>query len=497
MPVTGDDTVQRKSYGHKSAVRETVHEADIDLGLSRRNFLRFAGLGALIAASGCGRVPEEAVPRVTGSPGTAPGEPLHYAGGWPFDGIVQPVMATVRDGRPVKIDGNPNHPASSGAADTFTQATILSLYDPERLQAMRHEANVAGPDAFDAELSAARARWAGGAGLRIVTPPTGSPTFIRQMQALQAAYPNVGWHEFSPVASPLALARRARLDRAEVIVSFGDDLLGPGPLQVFHATGWAQKRREMREQGRTNCMFVAEAAPTLTGARADGRLPAREGRLGALFDGLDAALAGEEPRGDFTPAEVNWIARAAAAIAGGGPGVLVTAGAQTPPALQARAHALTQRLGGRTLEPVTPPAMTPRPFAALVDEAKAGAVDTILMLDVNPVYAASADEDIAEALSRTSLTIAASLFDDETAAAAQWSLPLAHPYETWSDGIAADGSAVIMQPFVEAPYETFGVHRLIALLTLFHPMHADRFVAGTGTRSSSVCSPTRCWTTPR
>ncbi|MGJ3231643.1 MAG: 4Fe-4S dicluster domain-containing protein [Oceanicaulis sp.] len=451
MPATGKRlTLQRRTPGEGPDAPGP--EVSAEAGATRREALALSSLGAMAALSACGDPPEQAVPYVREPDGVTPSQARFYATGFMLSGVVQPVLATVREGRPVTLAGNPDHPASRGAADPFTLASILGLYDPERETAVRREGRIVPRGDFERMLIAARARWAAGAKLRILTGASTSPTLHRQIAALQAAYPDAARVEHEP-AFPQGAPAGPRLAEARTLISFGADPLGPGPMQTVEAARWADLRRAARGAGEATQLLVAEAEPTLTGARADLRLPAREDRLEALANAVAGGGAG-----DLSALERSFVEAARRALRQGGAQVL--AGDGLPMESRRRIEALGD---------VTAPATVldygeALAFETLLDELAAGEVDTLLVLDANPVQTAPGDVDAADLLQRAGQVIHASTHRNETSLFADWFVPLAHPYESWSDGQAGDGRFVVTQPLARPNADVFAPHEILERL---------------------------------
>lgn len=435
----------------------------------RRDILKcLGGAIALAGLDGCERAPdEEAMPFVEQPEGIEPGIARFYATAVEMDGVAQPVIGKTREGRPVKLEGNGDHPASRGATDAFTQAALLDLYDPARSAAPLYKRQPTSWARFDAALAVLRQELDGrqGAGFRLVTGPVGSPTLRRQIAALLDRWPQARWHVHAPVGGAGA-GERLHLDRAHSIVSFDADLLGPGPRQLWHATGWGARRRAFQAGEGEASLFVAEPSPTITGVTATGRLAAAAARMGTLMNALAMELgvrAGPPLRLGST--ERDWVERAAAALKRNAGRGLVFAGREQPPALHALARAIDRQLGnlGATRTFVVPAAGPPAlDMAMLAEDIGAGAVHSLFLLDVNPCYSAPG---LAPLLARVPMRIHAGLHADESAAAAHWHLPMPHLLESWSDGRAADGSAVLVQPLVRPWLDVRSRHALLEGLT--------------------------------
>jgi molybdopterin-containing oxidoreductase family iron-sulfur binding subunit len=451
---------------------------------NRRELLRVMGASlALAGVAGCSsRRSDEAIPYVNRPEDAVEGRSGSYATAVTFAGYAQPVVATTHAGRPTKLEGNPDHPASRGATSLHNQAAILDLYDPDRSQAPLLKGETASWSDFDTMMAKLRRQWAtnGGAGLALLIGPTSSPTLIRQLGELAKALPNARIHGFDPLEDfrrnatsslfgrPLDIV--PDLSRARVVVSLDDDLLGPGPAQVANVRAWAARRGEKVPAAERVRLLMAETTPTQTGAAALRRLAIVPSRLPLIAAAVAFHLgAGPAPEGGLSPQEAAWATEAARALAGARGASLVSAGAHAPQTMQALAFRLNEALGnvGQTIH-YAEPILFAAPAGSLADLARAIAarqVGTLVTLDTNPIYAAPADLDFAALYGRVPLTIHAGTHADETAAASHWHLPLPHSLEDWSDARAVDGNATIIQPLVEPLYDSRSVHSLVSGLT--------------------------------
>ena len=170
---------------------------------SRREFLRLTGASLALAGLGaCTKQPvEKIVPYVKQPEGIVPGKPLHFATATTFNGYAQGIVVTSREGRPIKIEGNPDHPASLGATTIWAQADLLDLYDPDRTQTVMHGENVSTWNDFlrDVDLALTSQQSSNGAGLRILTETITSPTLGAQLQAVLTKFPRARWHQWDPL----------------------------------------------------------------------------------------------------------------------------------------------------------------------------------------------------------------------------------------------------------------------------------------------------------
>ena len=434
----------------------------------RRDILKcLGGAVALAGLDGCERQPDEqALPFVEQPEGEEPGIARFYATAVEMDGVAQPVIGKTREGRPIKLEGNGDHPSSRGATDAFTQGALLDLYDPARSSAPLYRGQPTSWARFDARLAGWRERLDrdGGAGFHLVTGPVGSPTLRRQIADLLGRWPKARWHVHAPVGD-LTVGERLHLDRAHAIVSFDADLLGAGPCQLWHATGWGARRRAFQAGDGSAALFVAEPSPTITGVTATRRLVAGQTRMGVLLKALAAELGVmAAPSLKLNSTERAWVGEAAAALRNNGGRGLVAVGAEQPSALHAMARAIDTQLGNAAVTRsylAAPDGAQPLDMAALAEAAGAGEVRTLFLLDSNPFHSAPALKPL---LARVPLRIHAGLHPNESAAAAHWHLPMPHLLESWSDGRAADGSAVLVQPLVRPWLDVRSRHALLEVL---------------------------------
>ena len=452
------------------------------LDWERRDILRCLGAAlALSGLAGCeARPDEQAMPYVRQPEDLVPGRMRGYATAFTFAGYAQPVIGMTNVGRPTKIEGNPDHPASRGTTDAFTQASLLDLYDPDRATGILQGDRPTSWEEFDRLLAAHSALHDAtqGQGFALLSGAVSSPTLLRQIAALQARWPKARWYAdevdlrdgrapATRVAFGRSLDRLPLLDAAHATVVFDDDPLGPGPGMTWNSLGWSQRRRAFQKGDGASALFVAEPSPTLTGGRADGRLMASPSRIPALVAAL-AAIFGlpDVERPVLLRPERQWIEAAAKALAAAKGRGLVLVGGGQPPEIQALGLAIDERLGNLTVtsrfvEPVRATPAGDGSLDALVAEMTAGEISTLLVLDANPVQMPG-QASFASALSKVELSIHAGLHRDETARMCRWHVPLAHDYESWSDGRAVDGSPIIVQPLVRPFFGVRGRHALLA-----------------------------------
>ncbi len=482
------------------------------LALDRRGFLKLLGASlALAGLSACSHPPQtEIVPYVEKPVGQVDGLPRFFATALTRAGYARGVLIEDHMGRPTKIEGNPQHPASFGGTDIFAQAAILQLWNPDRSQAVMHGNDVATWNDFSAALLQLTTRFDGngGAGLHLLTGTVTSPTLSAQLDALRKKYPNARWHVHqasghdnviagAKFAFGKPLATRLHMDRAKVIVALDADPLSDPAAGVRDAHDYAASRDAERNHGAMSRLYAIEPTPSVTGSMADHHLPLESWRvaafatllarrLGVNVNGDEAGglragdqntmhgqtLPGREHArsyGSASDGHAHWLDALAADLQANRGASLIVVGPAQPAWLHALGHAMNAALGnvGKTLDYSAAVEKYPDDDGSLVDLAKmmhAGSVDTLLMLDVNPVYDAPVDLDFPEALKKVPHPLHLGLYRDETGMRTEWHLPMAHQLEAWSDARAFDGTASIMQPGIAPLYDGKSALEIMALL---------------------------------
>jgi MoCo/4Fe-4S cofactor protein with predicted Tat translocation signal len=445
---------------------------------SRRRFLQLMGASiALAGASACTKQPKELiVPYVRQPEDMIPGKPLFYATAMSVAGIATGVLAESHLGRPTKIEGNPEHPASLGATDATIQASVLALYDPDRSQTVTRYGNINEWGAFITALTAARddAKPQRGAGFRILTGTVTSPTLSAQLQAFLTQFPEAKWHQYEPCGrhSVRAGAMEAfgkplntiyRFDRADVIVSLDSDFLCstvPGSLR--YTRDYSARRRSAAENPAVTPprLYVAENTPSITGSMADHRFRMTSSAVANFATDIARGGTGASP-------EVRAVRKDLEAHQGTS---IVIAGEHQPPAVHGMVHSVNQALGntGKTVIHTDPIEANPvdeiATLSELVKDMRDGAVETLLILGGNPVYDAPADLHFLDALKKVKLRAHLGLYSNETAAWCHWHIPEAHYLESWSDARAYDGTVSIIQPLIMPIYGGKTAHEIVNAL---------------------------------
>jgi MoCo/4Fe-4S cofactor protein with predicted Tat translocation signal len=472
------DTAEFRGFVEAEFPSQANHLFD---ALARRQFLKLMGASlALAGASACTRQPEEKIyPYVEAPEIVVPGQPLFFATAMPMAGVAVPLLVESHMGRPTKVEGNREHPASRGATDTFAQAAILGLYDPDRSRTIRNAGNIRPWSAFVAEIAAAVAaqRQKGGAGLRLLTGTVTSPSLAHQIERLLAPLPDARWIQYESIARDAArtaarlafgreLESRYRLDRATTVLSLDADFLSSGRGSLRYARDFAESRRRGE-----NRLYAVEPSPANTGAAADHRLAVDADLVEEIALAIAAELGLAVRAAAGIDAHRPWIEAVARDLRRAGKASLVVAGEWQSVTTQLVAHAINDRLGasGHTIE-YTEPIEAPGPtglaaLRELAESMEAGEVDLLVIAGPNPVYDAPTDLLFAERMQKVGLRIHLGLYDDETAEQCHWHVPEAHFLESWGDARAYDGTVSILQPLIAPLYEGKTLHELISAMS--------------------------------
>ena len=451
-------------------------------GASRRDFMKLMTASmALAGLSACVKQPiEPIVPYVRQPEPIVLGLPLYFASAMPLAGYATPVLVESHEGRPTKVEGNPDHPAGVGS-DVFAQASILDMYDPDRSQSVTYTGFIRSwsdfATALQGPLNSQKA--VQGAGLRILTRTVSSPTLADQLNTLMKQYPQAKWVQYDPVGrdnvragAQMAFGQYVEthynFEKADVILSLDGDFLSSGyPGFVLYTRQFASRRNpELKEK--MSRFYMVESSPTNTGGKADHRLPVRASEVESVARAIAAGLGAGS--GSAKPEQQAFVAALVKDLQAHKGAALVIAGDNQPAAVHALAHAMNQALGavGTTVYYTDPVEAQPQDQGAalkeLVGDMNAGKVDLLVVIDGNPVYDAPADLKFGDAMGKVQLRVQHSLFQNETTDYVHWHINATHYLEQWGDVRTIDGTATLIQPLIAPLYEGKSEYELVEAL---------------------------------
>ena len=479
------ETDEFKEYLHREFPTNASEWLD---PVGRRSFMKLMSASmALAGVTACTVQPTEMiVPYVRQPEEEIPGKPLFFATAMSLGGVASGVLVESHEGRPTKIEGNPDHPASQGATDLFTQGSVLTLYDPDRSQTITQTGEIRPWSAVIAAIRGGLSAQSAtkGAGLRILTETVNSPSLAAQIQQVLQSQPSAKWIQWEPMPrdNARAGARTAfgeylepvyDLSKADVILSLEADFLASeGASNLHYARQFAGRRKVDESADNLNRLYVVESNHSVTGGRADNRLPIKSSQVETFARAVAqqvgvAGMTGTAPAGSDAFADAvakDLIAHRGRAV--------VMCGDSQPPAVHAIAHALNAALGaaGATVSYLPTPEIVPSEQHAalreLVTDIAAGRVQMLVIIgEANPVMSAPADFKFADAMNKVALRVHSGLFFDETATLSHWHVPSTHYLEAWGDARSFDGTVSIVQPLIQPLYSGKSAHELIATLS--------------------------------
>ncbi|HEV8589060.1 MAG TPA: TAT-variant-translocated molybdopterin oxidoreductase [Pyrinomonadaceae bacterium] len=475
--------------------------------VERRTFLKIMGASlALAGLSGCViQPPEKIVPYIKQPEEEVPGRGLWFASAFTLGGVATPVLVRSNEGRPTKVEGNPDHPSTGGstATDIFSQASILSLYDPDRSQTPLYRSETRPWTAFVAEIrgliekenDGIRAKK--GAGLRFLTETITSPSLAAQMKQILTDFPEAKWHQYEPVNRDNARAGAVMafgqdvhttydFSKADRILSLGSDFLNGYPGNLRYARDYARRRgvdRDRTESGTgvspvnhaqdaratMNRLYVIESTPTITGANADHRFSINPAELAQGIDATAKIGHLDESQSEFSKLIVSIYGSDLQYSFGKS---IVIAGHDQPPVVHAWAHDLNRVLEnvGQTVfysDPIEANSVDQtQSLRELVTDIDAGKVETLIIIGGNPAYNTPIDLRLdLNRLNKVKLRAHLSLYNNETSDICHWHIPAAHYLESWSDTRAYDGTVTIVQPLIAPLYDGKTAHEMLALFS--------------------------------
>jgi molybdopterin-containing oxidoreductase family iron-sulfur binding subunit len=535
------------------AEREFPAFASEMLGSNRRTFLKLMGAsialaGAAASVPGCRR-PDHRILAYSKDPEhVIPGRPLYIASAMHLPGGgCEGLLVETHTGRPTKIEGNPLHPINMGATSVAAQASVLNLYDPDRVPGVtrrgdgldEHGRPVRVPSSweeFDQYVAGSFRRFdannSNGSGLFFLVSKASSPARDAMRSRVLARWPQASWLPYeavddesgrdgSAIAFGAPQSRRYALDKARVIVALGADILGEDGT-IPDTRGFAVGRR-VDEQSRLsmNRLYSIESDLTLTGAAADHRLRAKPSEVerlalrlcaetlrrmnagGQLASNADRKGEGELYDGDAHRNELagEWVAEAAKDLAAAHGACVIIGGPCLSAPTRALIDATNEALGanGKTVflsEMLGDERESSlRSITRLAEAIRSRQVGSLVVLGANPVYDAPADLGFAGLFASVPITIVCNESENETSLHAVWSCNRAHALESWGDARADDGTLTVIQPMTRPLFEGRSDLEFLAHVTGGEVTDGYELVKATWTAGplASAANPEKAW----
>jgi Fe-S-cluster-containing dehydrogenase component len=438
--------------------------------LDRRGFMKLMGASiGLATATGCRRPVETIVPYVQQPEEFIPGRPVYFASTICRGEDAIGVLVESHEGRPTKIEPNPEHPGSRGGVSATDLAEILGLYDPDRSKHIMLGDKQLDEAGLVAEIAKIQEAAADGSGLAVLCEETSSPAMAKVAAEFAEKFPAATWVNWSPVnnenayagvkgATGSALRPVANFANAKVVLSLDCDFLMTESGAVRNTGDFSAARNVKSAGDPMNRLYMLEGNFSVTGGMADHRLRVRPSSVPAIASTIAAAM-GVKGAKDMHAGEAAWVAAVAADLKAAGKDALVVAGRKQPPAVHALAAAMNAALGavGNTVsyvDPVDAGLSSTADLSALCQSLLGGSISTLFVLGGNPVYDAPTDLLFPKAMLKAATRVYVGSHDNETGVLASLQIPQSSFLESWETARALDGSISIVQPLIAPLYDS-------------------------------------------
>ena len=460
---------------YKRFLKQSEH--NIDNGLSRRNFLSLiAASVALAGLEGCKKPVQKIIPYVEAEIGTIPGIPNYYASTVPFKNNALGVVIENHDHRPMKIEGNEKHPTTLGKSNSFSQASTLEMYDPDRARGVKFQGKKVDWNEY---LKFAKSiNESNGKGLAVLMQESSSPTIKSIQNDFKKNLPNANWIVYEPVNNEnvyagieLAFSKKLqplyRLENAQIIVSLGSDFLGVDDNNIYHTRKFAQNRDIVDENSTMNRLYVAESSISSTGTSADHRLNVPQHEMENLLAELayELKLLGLKIDAKKVKSANNLWIKAAAKDLFDRRGESIIIGGSS---LSKEFHQLITLINYSLKAPIDyyPLNMSQisslKNLKSLCKDMENGKIDNLFILGANPVYDSPSDLGFAESLKKVKNAVHLTNIIDETSKLCSWNIAMNHYFECWGDAMTYDGHVSIVQPQIMPLFDSRSVIQVLS-----------------------------------
>ncbi|MBB6502674.1 TAT-variant-translocated molybdopterin oxidoreductase [Pedobacter cryoconitis] len=462
----------KNEFAEPLPIEDVLNEAGLSTVTPRRDFLKALGFGlGAVTLAACQPAPiHKSIPYLVKPEEVIPGIPNYYVSS--YNG--QSVLVKTREGRPIKIEPNPNAGLFNCGTDAQAQASVLDLYDVSKLKApvlKNDETTWTKVDAFvTAELAKAKAS---GKKIRIVSSSVYSPSTKSVVADFTAAYPSTKHIQYDAVSYTgiikanensfgKAVVPKYNFDKADLIVSFAADFLGTWISgEEFTAQYVSNRNNKSLAKGKMSRHFQFEAGMSLTGTNADTRVPIKLSEQGPALITLYNAITGGNLAGGSLPKNataekaLKLVAKELTQQKGK---ALVVCGSNDV-STQILVNAINSAIGsyGTTIDLDNPNkryAGNDAEFAEFLNEMNRGEVAAVFFLDSNPAYDVTNVKSFTDGLSKVPLKVSFSDRKDETSTLCDVIAINQNYLESWGDANSYEGSYSIIQPTINPVFNS-------------------------------------------
>ncbi|MDD5361783.1 MAG: TAT-variant-translocated molybdopterin oxidoreductase [Ignavibacteria bacterium] len=473
--------LQAKKNEFAEGVSEAPDESGMS-GLSRRKFLTLLASSAALAATACSDYRDKGaiVPYNKKPEEVTIGNPNFYASTCTACPNACGILIKTREGRPIKVDGNPDHPVNKGKICASGQANILNLYDPSRVKdaMLKTGAGFTAVDWLETDIKITdelKKASAAGKEIAVITHTINSPSLKQLFADFTSKYSTAKFYSYELVndTNKLNAFKKSygkdgfpviNWKEAKIILSLESDFLGKEGNSVEAARLYAESRDVMTKGGEFNKLYAVEGSFTVTGANSDYRIKLRTDAIEEFVYALiSSAGENDSALNDFVKKynlKKNTISELAEDLRKNKGKSIVLAGNHLPESTHIAVNKLNDLLGNTKLyskenfsTPVIP-LSSKQDIESLINRMNSGNVGAVIHFDTNPVYHFSSDYKYADALKKAGLVITLGESANETAEAGNYLLGINHNFESWGDHKIRTGILSLQQPVIAALYKT-------------------------------------------
>jgi molybdopterin-containing oxidoreductase family iron-sulfur binding subunit len=442
------------------------HSGFLQAKAPRRDFLKYLGFStaAAVVAASCEMPIKKAIPFANKPEDIVPGIADNYATTYVQDGDVVSILAKVRDGRPIKLEGNTLSPITGGGTSAKVQAAVLDLYDTARLRFPTIDGKEATFEAIDKAIASQL-----NGNIVLVTSSINSPSTLALIEEFRNKYPTFQHKTYDAVSySGMLLANKEsygkdafipsyHFEKANAIVSLSADFLGTWLSPVEFARQYAIGKKINEKSPTMSRHIHFETVASMTGSNADEKYLCRPSEIGLIANALLTAVKGGAV--NITDAKLKeGVEAAAKALTANKGKALVVAGSNDKD-IQVIVNAINDAIGanGTTIDfgvTLNYRKGIDSDFASVVNDMNAGKINTILFYGANPVYTWPHADKVKTGLAKVKTTISFSGKLDETAALCKYVIPDHHFLESWGDAEPITGHISFIQPTINPLFKT-------------------------------------------